>query len=323
MRHKKIRFMVTASLCITLGILLPIVTAHGFGISGNVFLPMHIPVLLCGLLCGPFYGAICGFMVPILSSILANMPPFFPNLPIMTAQLLIMGLTSGWIYQRNKWPVRISVGVAVAVGWVVYGAAFYCLRLIGVSQIGNLAVSAAVIRGLPGIVIQVLFLPLLMSRLGKVRLSEHNYEIVETPPLVQAKRLIQKREATCVVLQNEVIVRTDVGTGISPLLRLYDEEPEVLKNAVVVDKIIGKAAAMILVLAGVRMVYGEVMSAAGLAYLQQHQVQTAYGRCVEVIYNRASTGICPIESLVLSIDDAAAGVQSIRRRVRELRQVAG
>jgi len=45
--------------------------------------------------------------------------------------------------------------------------------------------------------------------------------------------------------------------GITPLISFYENEPEVLKNAFVIDKVVGKAAAVIITLAGVEKVYGE------------------------------------------------------------------
>jgi len=315
--------MVTASLCIALGLILPMVTAHGFGIPGNVLLPMHIPVLLCGLLCGPFYGALCGFVVPVLSSLFTNMPVLFPNLPVMAAQLLVMGSISGWFRQMKNKSVLLSVSTAASAGWITYGAVFYCLWFMGVPRSGTFVIITAIIRGIPGMAIQLLLLPLLVHRMEQAGTMETIKRIGGGSVMEEAKRLIQTKEATCVVIQGGVIVRTAEGPGISPLLRLFDEEPDVLRDAVVADKIIGKAAAMILVLAGARMVYGEVMSAAGLDYLHKHQVQAVYGRCVDVIHNRARNGICPIESSVLTSEDAVEGVRNIRRRVGELRRAAG
>ena len=58
-----------------LGILLPL-AFHLTGIpaAGQVFLPMHIPVLLCGLILGPVYGAVCGAVCPVAGFLLMNMP---------------------------------------------------------------------------------------------------------------------------------------------------------------------------------------------------------------------------------------------------------
>ncbi len=43
--------LVLASLFTAIGLLLPTVF-HMFSLGGSIFLPMHIPVLLCGLICG-------------------------------------------------------------------------------------------------------------------------------------------------------------------------------------------------------------------------------------------------------------------------------
>ena len=56
------------ALCLALGLLLPLLF-HAIG-SGSVFLPMHIPVLLCGFLCGWQYGAACGLLTPTSGEIL-------------------------------------------------------------------------------------------------------------------------------------------------------------------------------------------------------------------------------------------------------------
>lgn len=45
---------------------------HTIQNAGSIFLPMHIPVLICGLLCGWQYGLICGFLTPVLSSFYRN-----------------------------------------------------------------------------------------------------------------------------------------------------------------------------------------------------------------------------------------------------------
>ena len=60
----------TAALCLALGLLLPSMF-HMIG-AGTVFLPMHIPVLLCGMLCGGAYGAAVGAIVPLAAAFLGK-----------------------------------------------------------------------------------------------------------------------------------------------------------------------------------------------------------------------------------------------------------
>ena len=69
--------------CVALGVVLPI-AFHSIPNAGSIFLPMHIPVLLCGLLCGPLYGLLCGILAPLISSFVTGMPPM-AILPGMTA----------------------------------------------------------------------------------------------------------------------------------------------------------------------------------------------------------------------------------------------
>ena len=54
---KQTRNIVLNGLCIALGLVLPM-AFHSIPNAGNIFLPMHIPVLLCGLACGPAYGCL-------------------------------------------------------------------------------------------------------------------------------------------------------------------------------------------------------------------------------------------------------------------------
>jgi len=74
MKNTKIFRLIITSLCIAIGVVLP-VAFHSIPNAGSIFLPMHIPVLLCGLICGPFYGLACGILAPLLSCLLTGMPP--------------------------------------------------------------------------------------------------------------------------------------------------------------------------------------------------------------------------------------------------------
>ncbi len=110
--------------CVALGVVLPI-AFHSIPNAGSIFLPMHIPVLLCGLLCGPLYGLLCGILAPLISSFVTGMPPM-AILPGMTAELAVYGLISGLLIQ--KLPVKkplasiyLSLIAAMVSGRIVSG----------------------------------------------------------------------------------------------------------------------------------------------------------------------------------------------------------
>lgn len=114
---------------------------------------------------------------------------------------------------------------------------------------------------------------------------------------------------------------TDDDRGISPMIRLIEEGRD-LHGYAAADIIVGKAAAMLFIKAGIREVYGEVMSRAGYDFLQQHDIPCAYGKLTEKIINRKGDGICPMEQTVALIDDPEEGTIALQQRMMELRKGA-
>lgn len=138
--------------------------------------------------------------------------------------------------------------------------------------------------------------------------------------LKEACEMLKKEGTSCVIIKDGGIVHTADGRGVAPLLAVYEKGREKLKAGCVVDRIIGKAAAMILVLGGVKSVYGEIMSSAARAYLEARDIPCQYGLCVNAITGRTGTGICPIESSVLSIDDPVEGFEALTKKLAEIRK---
>jgi hypothetical protein len=321
--------MVIAGLMVALGILFPMFTAHAFGLQGTILLPMHLPVLLCGLLCGYRWGAAVGVIVPVLSSAFTGMPPIFPMLPIMLVQLVLIGLVGGLIYLRFRKNIYLAVVCAILAGWAGYGIMFQAILLASGAEIMALSVLTAMATGIPGIIIQVAIVPPIVlavrrSARGNVSaaaqssagasLGNEERELIES-----ARASIRDGEISCAVIAGGKIVFTGNGRGVATLLALYDGNPQTLNGAIVVDKIIGKAAAMILIAGGCRYAFGEIMSVAGREILKEHGVTLDHGRCVEIISNITGNGICPIERSVIETDDVHKGVDMLRNRILEMR----
>ena len=112
---------------------------------------------------------------------------------------------------------------------------------------------------------------------------------------------------------------TDDGRGISPMLRLLEENRD-LRGYAAADIIVGKAAALLFVRAGIAAVYGEVMSAAGRATLEAHGIPCTFGVLTEKIINRRGDGICPMEQAVAAIDNADEGYQALRDKLHSLKK---
>ena len=112
----------------------------------------------------------------------------------------------------------------------------------------------------------------------------------------EAIALLHQKNYACVIV-NHGVVRTFTGRGVSDLYKLLKTAPNVLNGSFVADKVIGKGAAALMILGGVKEVYTDLISVAALQLFQQTDIKVDYAKKVEGIQNRAGTGPCPVESL--------------------------
>ncbi len=161
--HKTIH----AAMFIALGVILPM-AFHMARVGGAVFLPMHIPVILAGFFAGPLVGALVGVITPVISHLLTGMPPLVP-VPIlitMVFELGTYGAVAGLLYCRTKKVLPSLLGGMLA-GRLVLGITVWVLmHIFGFAKLPGafLFVQGAVITGLPGIVLQVILIPLFLVR---------------------------------------------------------------------------------------------------------------------------------------------------------------
>ena len=306
--------IVTAGLMVALGIVLPYATAHGFGIQGNILLPMHIPVLLCGFFCGPLFGTLCGLILPFLNSILTGMPVLYPMAPLMTCELASYGLISGLLYNsfRKKRIIATYVSLISAMlgGRIIFGIAAWFMLYFD-ADAGKFSVITSTITGLPGIIIQLILIPIIVTYVKRSILS--HYDAAE-----EAIDMIKSGKATCITVKNNKILNAASPIGISYLLNLYDKDE--LDGVFLADTIIGKAAAMVLTKGGAKACYGYTVSESGLKWLNEHNIPVSYTNLTSVIQNRKGDGMCPMEETVLNIDNADEAITALNRKVAELRQ---
>jgi predicted membrane protein len=158
--------LIMSALCLALGLVLPSFF-HMFG-AGTVFLPMHIPVLLCGLICGAPYGAAVGIVLPFISSAITGMPPIFPTAVAMCFELCTYGLVSGMMYRRYQRNIYLSLVAGMLAGRGVSGIAnAVILGAAGQPYGFGMFVTASFVTSIPGIIIQLVLIPLIVTVLLK------------------------------------------------------------------------------------------------------------------------------------------------------------
>lgn len=106
------------------------------------------------------------------------------------------------------------------------------------------------------------------------------------------------------VVENDGNIRTFDGRGVSDLFRLVTEEREILRGASIADKVVGKGAAALMIVGGVKSLYADVISTPAIDLFGTTSVKVDYGCLVNNIINRKADGICPVESLCLPVESA-------------------
>jgi hypothetical protein len=132
---------------------------------------MHIPVLLCGFFCGGPWGLVVGFIAPLLRSFTLGMPPMFPTAFCMAFELATYGFVAGYLYNKlpkKKINVLISLVIAMVLGRLLWGAVMFVAMGLKGSPFGFSAfLAGAVVNALPGIILQIILIPILVIALGK------------------------------------------------------------------------------------------------------------------------------------------------------------
>lgn len=122
--------------------------------------------------------------------------------------------------------------------------------------------------------------------------------------------LLHREQCSCVIANGDI--RTFRQRGVADLYELLNREPEFLQGASIADKVIGKAAAALMVLGGVKEIYADVISEPALALLQEAAVKVSFGQAVDHIINRTRTGWCPLETICYQIKSAPEILPLIR-----------
>lgn len=166
---RRTRHMIISAVMIAIGIVLPL-TLHSFPDGGKVFLPMHIPVMIGAFFLPWTWAVAVGVLTPILSFVLTGMPPIapIPMVIIMAFELmtygLIISLLRKKVVNREKWYSPLAAIIpAMIAGRVVVGIVMFALLKIYLPMKISpwMFVWGGVTTGLPGIIVQIVLIPVL------------------------------------------------------------------------------------------------------------------------------------------------------------------
>ena len=149
------RGIVLAALFLALAFVLPMITGHVPQV-GNMLCPMHFPILLCGFVLGGPWGLAVGFVAPLLRSVLFGMPPMFPVAISMAFELATYGFVSGVVYRRVQHTLPMMFATLLS-------------GLTGSSFTFSAFLSGALLTAVPGILAQLILIPLIVNALTKAK----------------------------------------------------------------------------------------------------------------------------------------------------------
>lgn len=174
MKNEKIKKICISALFLAMGIVLPYFTMN-MKIFGKTFLPMHYPVMLCGLLCGDIYGLVIGLLLPYIRYIIAGAPVIYPTAIAMSIELSCYGFLIGFLYNKSKYKCIFSLYrsliITMLFGRIVWGIIYYFLLLaVGQKFTSYMFLTSAFVSGLPGIIGQLVLIPMIALMLNKTKL---------------------------------------------------------------------------------------------------------------------------------------------------------
>lgn len=134
--------------------------------------------------------------------------------------------------------------------------------------------------------------------------------------LLKARCLLESGNYTCVVCCGDVVYTTS-QRGVAPLLNWLDTGTD-LAGFSAADRVVGRGAAFLYCLLGVKEVYARVMSHPAAEVLQSYGIRASADTFAQSIINREGTGPCPFEAAVMDIQDAQKALNAIRNKRKQM-----
>lgn len=115
-----------------------------------------------------------------------------------------------------------------------------------------------------------------------------NLEIVKT-------RLYEKKASLVVMFKNGEI-KDFYNPRVQDIVSILKQDKNALQGAIIADKVIGKVAASLLIVGGVKEIFANTLSEFAIPVLEENNIKYAYNNKAKYIINNTKTGMCPMEN---------------------------
>jgi len=116
------------------------------------------------------------------------------------------------------------------------------------------------------------------------------------------------------------LIFQSASKGIRPHLEAIEEHGEALRGTLMVDKIVGRAAALLILYSGAAEAQAQVLSRPGRQVLDMHGLPTSYVELVDHIKMKDGSIYCPFERMVQGVTDPVEAYAAIVGKMRSLNE---
>ena len=134
--------------------------------------------------------------------------------------------------------------------------------------------------------------------------------------LERAKILLREGNHACVLCLDEMTFTSDAN-GIKPL-NWWLKDGCRFEGFSAADRVIGRAAAFLYVLLGVKEVYADVLSESAVPVLDRFGISWSYREKVKNIMNRTGDDLCPMEKIALEYEEPEDAYDALKVKIAEL-----
>lgn len=129
---------------------------------------------------------------------------------------------------------------------------------------------------------------------------------------------LEKTGSSLLIYKGGEVIFSSASGGMKPLLEAIETlSGEVLSGTIVADKIVGRAAALLIAYMGVMEAHAGVISATAVKVLRRHGISYHFGEEVEAVKSRDGVIVCPFEKLVQEVSDPEEAYNRIRAKMSE------
>lgn len=258
----------------------------------------QLPIILGGVVAGGAVGLIIGFFGAFVMA-------YFMGIPFILGGMAILGLFSGLFVKRVRPLLAGTLAYITSIPYVVLTDYVWGLPLpvIGVILI-NLGIEA-------------LLCSIFVDVISKYKVMESFISSMKQEGNLLKQNPVQRLEDESkglIIMKEDKEIYSSTKSGIAGLLKVTEEvEPALLKDSTVVDKVVGKAAALIIISLKAREVHAKIMSRAATSVLQKHSKAFFYLQLVDEIKDRNGLGMCRFEELVSGVEDPKEALNVLKR----------